>query len=260
MSADHPFVESLTLLLGELPPKGEARRATLGLRRELRKFMAVMHGKDSDSMARAAAWLEDPGRPLFNEVGRLARTFTDQMKIIRSDIPERLGSLAEHDMNDASRRLEHIVDLTESAANQTMDLAEKMSRELARRGKLLQVGMKRIDAHLPGKDLNAETAGTFRYLREAMQSQLDSDAQLQAMLTDVLVAQSYQDLTGQIIHKIINLLATLESELFKLVESFGKAHLVQETDAAKLKGPQHKTQIERRSQNDVDDLLESLGF
>ena len=95
-----------------------------------------------------------------------------------------------------------------------------------------------------------------------MQARYESDEHMQSILTEMLIAQDYQDLTGQVIHKIVDLLGKLENELLSLVETFGQVYMPKDVSVkdAKLKGPQHQKDDSRQSQTNVDDLLDSLGF
>ncbi|MDH5561773.1 MAG: protein phosphatase CheZ, partial [Deltaproteobacteria bacterium] len=85
--------------------------------------------------------------------------------------------------------------------------------------------------------------------------------EIQAKLTEILIAQDYQDLTGQVINKILNLLKTLEDDLSSLIKKFGKLtkHEKKESDI-NLKGPLEEGHTEKKSQDDVNDLLSQFGF
>ncbi|MCP4750423.1 MAG: protein phosphatase CheZ, partial [Proteobacteria bacterium] len=99
------------------------------------------------------------------------------------------------------------------------------------------------------------------------QETVDSDL-YQQQLTDILLAQDYQDLTGQVINRIVTLMTSLEQELIVLIETFGKAYsrkqespeTVEEASAESLKGPLREEDGEKQTQDKVDDLLSSLGF
>ena len=262
MSKEQPIVQSLTHLLEQLPMEAEERRVALALRRDLRKFLKLAEIENSPAAEKFLNWSADSGKPLFNEVGKLVRTFTDQLKVIRSDIPQRLGEMAQHDMVSATQRLELIVEMTETAANKTMDLAENMSGELKAHTKLDKEALMRIDALTARGKLSAEAADTLEALRAVLQARYESDEHMQSILTEMLIAQDYQDLTGQVIHKIVDLLGNLENELLSLVETFGQVYMPKDVSVkdANLKGPQHEKDDSRQSQTNVDDLLDSLGF
>ncbi|MCL0072611.1 protein phosphatase CheZ, partial [Thermodesulfovibrionales bacterium] len=71
-------------------------------------------------------------------------------------------------------------------------------------------------------------------------------------LTEILMTQSFQDLTGQIIKKVIELIEDVEKELVNLVATFGVK--IEEGKIVKV------CETEKVSQSDVDDLLKDLGF
>lgn len=92
------------------------------------------------------------------------------------------------------------------------------------------------------------------------------------MLTDVLMAQDYQDLTGQILRRVIELVREVEESLIGLLTAFGQSSMMVSAEAkpAKSKPKAHEAEgpiidaAERddvvSGQDDVDDLLSSLGF
>jgi chemotaxis protein CheZ len=71
-------------------------------------------------------------------------------------------------------------------------------------------------------------------------------------LTEILTTQSFQDLTGQTIKKVIKLVGEIEEELVRLIASFG----VKIEQGAKTE----RITPEEVSQADVDDLLKDFGF
>jgi chemotaxis protein CheZ len=131
----------------------------------------------------------------------------------RFRLDSRLVDLAEKEMPDARQRLSHVLTLTDQAAHRTLDLveqsgppAERTAREAAslaepwgrfRTGRIgvaeYQDLLKRIDSFLGA-------------------AQADSDA-VRKNLAEVLLAQGYQDLSGQIIRGVMNLVAEVESTL-----------------------------------------------
>jgi chemotaxis protein CheZ len=76
---------------------------------------------------------------------------------------------------------------------------------------------------------------------------------------EIMIAQDFQDLTGQIIKKVIQLISDIEKQLVKIVTIFG----LQIESGAKedLEGPQIKQQEGVASdQSEVDDILKGFGF
>ena len=103
-------------------------------------------------------------------------------------------------------------------------------------------------------------------------------AKLSGHLNDILLAQDYQDLTGQVIKRVTQLVTDVESNLLKLVlmasqvdrfagiehdHSTLRAEQVKEKQPSHGEGPQihaDKRDDVASNQDDVDDLLSSLGF
>jgi chemotaxis protein CheZ len=99
----------------------------------------------------------------------------------------------------------------------------------------------------------------------------EDSKKLNGMLTEVLMAQGYQDLTGQVIRKVIELVKEVENHLVTMVTTFGsqeqikdKAHPSEKKDdKVKAEGPIIDAATRDdvvNDQDDVDDLLSSLGF
>src|SRR3990167_9178906 len=103
-------------------------------------------------------------------------------------------------------------------------------------------------------------------------------AKISAHLNDILLAQDYQDLTGQVIKRVTQLVTEVESNLLKLVlmasqvDQFAgiehnhellRAEPEKQKETSRGEGPQihaDKREDVASSQDDVDDLLSSLGF
>ena len=89
---------------------------------------------------------------------------------------------------------------------------------------------------------------------------------MQKGLNDILMAQGFQDITGQVIRRVIKLVEELESNLVDLIRiSGGMTETSKKTVKPDLPGPvvpgvDDKSDDIANSQDDVDDLLSSLGF
>jgi chemotaxis protein CheZ len=96
-------------------------------------------------------------------------------------------------------------------------------------------------------------------------------AETKALLMDIMMAQDFQDLTGQVIKKITGLAQDLEKQLVQLLIDFSPAIPKKDSEAnnaeagdnsSLLNGPQIDPDAVDivASQEQVDDLLDSLGF
>lgn len=194
---------------------------------------------------------------LFKEIGKLTRDLHDTFAALAAD--DRLVSLAQHGMPDARARLRYVIEKTEEAAERTLGAVESMiplSDQLVN-------GAEQLKSEL-ASGADAATLG------ERMADFLDSAAfggrKLRAGLTDVLMAQEYQDLTGQVIKRTIDLVSQVEEKLVDLVRACGAVTQLTAAGPAHLSATQsHGPAVSRQEnvvtrQADVDELLANLGF
>lgn len=203
---------------------------------------------------------------LFQEVGRLTRDLHDSINSFVADA--RLADIAENEMPDAAERLRYVIATTEQAANTTLGAVEQ-SLPLA--------DSLRNDAHhLAGQwerfNSRQLSVDDFRELSSELSSfltatQVNSEA-LHEKLSEVLLAQGYQDITGQVICRVITLVDDVEHKLVELVRLSGSR--TKSSDSVTSEGPDTSPHgpvvpgVDKgdvlNSQDDVDSLLSSLGF
>ncbi len=196
---------------------------------------------------------------LFVEIGTLARELHNSLKSFATSIDPALKDLVEDKLPDSGSRLEHILHLTEKAANTTLDHVESIKkRNESDLEKLESLESFHQQLKAIGDNAQSKLASCQNLLDELKESSSRTGQDLFTILT----AQDYQDLTGQIIIKIINLLNELQLKLVNLVRTFGA--IGEERKAAgkeELYGPAHEGKIESlHSQDDVDNLLAEFGF
>ncbi|WP_275544699.1 protein phosphatase CheZ [Pseudomonas sp. Marseille-Q0931] len=216
-------------------------------------------------------------RGLYHEVGKLTRELHNA--IVNFQLDPRMPHAQElSQIADATERLNYVVTMTEKAANRTMDLVEQSAplvNDLSDEAQSLNVEWGRFMRREIGADGFRELAKRVELF--LARSERDG-AKLSGHLNDILLAQDYQDLTGQVIKRVTQLVTEVESNLLKLmlmasqVDRFAGIqhdHEVLRAEQEKLKepsrgeGPQihaDKRDDVASSQDDVDDLLSSLGF
>lgn len=232
---------------------------------------------ENDQIIEANSMIEECSKvateDLFAEVGKLTRQLHDSLHSFQLD--PRIANLANEDIPDAKNRLAYVIEMTENAANQTMDAVE-VSIPLA------EQLSSNIKAVIPTWDklMNREISlSEFKELCYSVndilkQVEIDSDA-LKNNLNEVLMAQGFQDLTGQVIRRVIDLVREVEDNLIHLLTVFGAnatdtqssestAELIDESGLDETaEGPiinaEERTDVVS-GQDDVDDLLSSLGF
>lgn len=208
---------------------------------------------------------ESEGNPMLKEIGVLTRDLHDSLRQFQVD--ERMSQIANDEMPDARDRLHYVIDKTEVAANKTMDAVDRclpIADHL--HGSLLLI-RPQWNALMRGKiDLNEFKALCHRI--DDLLSQIEGNSsELRGQLTEILMAQDFQDLTGQIIRRVITLVNEVEGRLVEILTVFGKNQLQQSGTVEKApcepEGPiinPHERSDAVSSQDDVDDLLSSLGF
>ena len=204
---------------------------------------------------------------LFAEIGKLTRQLHDSLMNFQVD--SRLNDLANADIPDAKERLNYVITRTEEAANKTMDAVESIFPVVDN----IQSQIRAVNPLWDKLMKNDLDVTEFKVLCKDIDTLLkttDRDtAHMHALMTDVLMAQDFQDLTGQVIRKVIDLVREVEDSLINMLTAFGITS-DETSDTAKPKvgenlveGPIVNTQ-ERddvvADQDDVDDLLSSLGF
>ncbi len=233
--------------------------------KQARALVAQLEAGDHSGAEKILAELspQSDSGDLFHEVGRLTRELHDAINGFLLD--EKVTELAEKDIPDAGERLRYVITMTEQSANTTLNLVEDsipMTDELSAKANALSAEWERFR----GRELSVDDFRTLsRDLIEFLGLVDKHSGQLHRNLTEVLMAQGFQDITGQIIRQVINLVNDVEGKLVQLVRISG-AHLPdvkvnpKEVDMAGPAVPGVEQGEMIQGQDDVDDLLSSLGF
>ena len=204
---------------------------------------------------------------LFQELGKMTREIHDSIMNFRMD--SRISDLAETDIPDAKDRLEYVITMTEKAANTAMTVIEDGSPVAEKLGAEASV-LKAQWQKFRKRELSPEELRSMGHDVEAFFD--ESELMMSKLLsgfTEILMAQDFQDLTGQIIRQVINLVDEIEGNLVELVKIQGENFIKEEEEEkpkeeTKLDGPQvpgkETSNDVMKGQDDVDDLLASLGF
>lgn len=214
---------------------------------------------------------------LYLEVGKLTRELHNA--IVNFQLDPRVPHAKEvSQITDATERLNYVVTMTEKAANRTMDLVEQSAplvNDLSTEASNLGADWGRFMR----RELDADAFRELAKRIELFLARSERDgAKLSGHLNDILLAQDYQDLTGQVIKRVTQLVTDVESNLLKLVLMASQVdrfagiehdHAVLRAEQVKEKQPSHgegpQIHADKRddvasNQDDVDDLLSSLGF
>jgi chemotaxis protein CheZ len=205
---------------------------------------------------------------LFAEVGKLTRQLHDSLNNFQLDA--RIANLANEDIPDAQSRLNYVIETTEEAANRTMDavetsmpIAEQLNAKITG---ILPEWKKLMTRQIELGEFKTLCHDLDRILEEASVE----SAKLNELLTEVLMAQGYQDLTGQVIRRVIELVKEVEDNLVHMLTVFGEPEVDENSNKSDKKSDKEVAEgpiIDADSrddvvsgQDDVDDLLSSLGF
>lgn len=223
------------------------------------EYKAPASGGDTAEAEGGEPW---PGQAaVFNRIGHMARELHDTLRGLGYDklIEQTVSALP-----DAKDRLAYVANLTEQAACRVLnatDIASPLVDEMESSALALSAGWERVFANEMGVAEFKQLAGETRaFLKEQLPQKTRAT---HAQLTEIMMAQDFQDLTGQVIKKIVSLAQNLESGLMNvLIEIVPDTLRTAEVNSL-MNGP--VVNAEGRSdvvvnQQQVDDLLDSLGF
>lgn len=236
------------------------------------KAKALVKALESEQEQEATRIIDDLASlrqsSLFQEIGKLTRELHNAMNNFRLD--EKINELAEQDIPDAKERLNFVIQKTEEAADRTLTAMENsipLCDEMKKKSDELKSEWARFTQRemKPGefRELSKEVYGFLAYM-------VSESGNIKNNLNDAIMAQDFQDITGQIIKRVIRLVSDVEENLVNLLKVAG-THMVVDKRAdikgkEKLAGPvvpgldDKKDSGTVSGQDEVDDLLASLGF
>ena len=209
--------------------------------------------------AAPAAGSEENAADVINRVGHMTRTLHESLRALGID--KKLESAAAA-VPDARDRLAYVATMTEKAASRALNATENarpIQDKLAKDADELAARWDGLFEQQPGVDaFKALVASTRDFLRAVPAQAQATNAQL----TEVMMAQEFQDLTGQVIKKVADVTHELENQLLLLLVENAAPERRQEASGL-LNGPavnsSGRTDVVA-NQEQVDQLLESLGF
>lgn len=205
------------------------------LAQHLRGALDALESDDDSALQTALEGIvASDERPLALGVARLAREVSDAIRTL--DLDSRIKGLAGSEIRDACDHLDHVVRMTEAAAHRTLDLVDDSRAAIAAISEV--PGIAAIEAPV---------------------------ARLRANMQALAMAQEYQDLSGQLIRRVISLVRNVENALVDLLALTRPALKDQPVQPmtprvavpGELLGPAAETSS---SQQDADALLADLGF
>lgn len=216
---------------------------------------------------------------LYSEVGRLTRGLHNAIRDFHLDIGLDGKSKVKNEIDEISEsanRLNYVIELTEDAANTTMDMVDAslpVVDGLAGHVNELKADWEMF-RQLQNEDSDVEQM--YKRVDKMLAGTLEDSSKLHDNLNEILMAQGYQDLSGQVIKRVIALVNDVENSLVRLVTLASNVEAVAGLNASQkeiasgeaenanisAEGPQMKNSKNDvvSGQDDVDALLSSLGF
>jgi len=210
-----------------------------------------MKMEDLSTLQPAEALMVSP--EVFQQLGSITRLLHDTMQQL--GVMPKL-QIATDGLPDARSRLHYIASKTADAANKVLNSVDQAKAEHAS----IADSTRRIGELIVADPVKAVASGAvLNFVQEVEHS----TARIDGHLTDIMMAQDFHDLTGQVVAKVVTLANDLEDSLVKLLVQVVPPDQREKVDPNVLHGPvvnaEGRTDVVT-DQGEVDDLLASLGF
>jgi chemotaxis protein CheZ len=203
----------------------------------------------------------DPAHDEFlSRIGHMTRALHDSLRGLGLD---KLIEKAASDIPDARDRLDYVARLSEQSAQKVLNATEAagpLQDQVDEGARALSAAWQALlDGAAGDTEWRALAARTVAGLNESRAAA----GATKGHLMDIMMAQDFQDLTGQVITRVTTIAQDLEQQLVRMLVDFAPAAVKREFDQGLLNGPQINPAGNNdvvSNQGQVDDLLDSLGF
>ncbi|MEO3691282.1 protein phosphatase CheZ [Roseateles paludis] len=190
---------------------------------------------------------------VFQQLGTITRVLHDTMQQL--GVMPKL-QMATDGLPDARSRLSYIATKTAAAADKVLNSVDQAKLDHAE----INAATRRMADAIVADPVKAVASGAvLNFVKEVE----DRTSRIDQHLTDIMLAQDFHDLTGQVVAKVVTLANDLEDSLVKLLVQVVPPEQREKVDPSILQGPvvnpEGRTDVVA-DQGEVDDLLASLGF
>jgi chemotaxis protein CheZ len=210
-----------------------------------------MNSEELAKLAQGQPLMVDPA--VFQQLGSITRLLHDTMAQL--GVMPKLQHATEG-LPDARSRLTYIADKTAAAANKVLNSVDQAKAE----HESIAQATRDLAAQLTADPVRAVASGAVMNFVQAVEGKT---ANIDQHLTDIMMAQDFHDLTGQVVKKVVQLTSDLEDSLVKLLVQVVPPEQREKVAPEILQGPvvnpEGRTDVVA-DQGEVDDLLASLGF
>ncbi|WP_288378412.1 protein phosphatase CheZ [uncultured Massilia sp.] len=197
---------------------------------------------------------------VLSRIGHMTRALHENLRGLGLD---KLIEKAASDIPDARDRLDYVARLSEQAAKRVLDATDAAGPVQD----AIETRSAELSASWQSLLDNGASEEAWRALAQRTIAGLDESrigaAATRGQLMDIMMAQDFQDLTGQVIGRITGIAQNLEKQLVQVLIDFAPSEIKREIDNGLLNGPQINPEGKNEvvaDQGQVDDLLDSLGF
>jgi chemotaxis protein CheZ len=190
---------------------------------------------------------------VFQRIGEMTRNLHDTLAQL--GFMPKLGEITES-LPDARSRLSYIATKTGEAAEKVLNLVDQAKAEHEH----IAAETRRMAQAIVADPVHAVASGSVMNFVSDVEAR---SARIDQHLTDIMMAQDFHDLTGQVVARVVKLAADIEDQLVKLLLQTAPPDQVHKVEQTFLNGPvvnpEGRTDVVT-NQEQVDDLLASLGF
>lgn len=211
----------------------------------------MMKMDDLPTMAAPAAAAASP--EIFQQLGTLTRQLHDTLNQL-GVLPKLTDSV--NNLPDARSRLSYIATKTAAAAEKVLNLVDEAKADQAH----IVAETRKLAQLLVADPVKAVASGGVMNFVEDVEA---ATIRIDRHLTEIMLAQDFHDLTGQVVARVVQLAADIEDQLVRLLLQTAPTDQVHKVEQSFLNGPVVNPEGRAdvvTNQEQVDDLLASLGF